>query len=138
MSADLGSSINISGAKIFNADMSASASTTGGMRLYGNMQFPGDFGNIYVSGYVSNSGFSLTGNAGGFSLDFGIIGLSSDFSVSITNQGGVKFSGDGSGSVGIDPLKVSYDVGIDVNIDWSDSSVELCIDFSLGSACIGF
>jgi hypothetical protein len=138
MTADLGSSINISGAKVFNADMSASASTSAGMRLYGNMQFPGDFGNIYVSGYVSNSGFSLTGDAGSFSLDFGIIGLSSDFSVSVTSRDGVKFSGDGSGSVGVDPVKVSYDVGIDVNIDWSDNSVELCIDFSLGSACIGF
>lgn len=138
MSADLGSSINISGAKVFNADMSASASTMGGMRLYGNMQFPGNFGTIYVSGSVSNSGFSLTGNAGSFSLDFGIIGLSSDFSVSVTSQGGVRFSGDGSGSVGVDPLKVSYDVGIDINVDWSDNSVELCIDFALGSACIGF
>jgi hypothetical protein len=138
MTGDLGSSVNISGVKVFNADMSVSASTGSGMSMSGSMKFPGNFGWIYVSGSVSNSSYRLTGDAGSFSLDFGIIGLSSDFSVSVTSWGGVGFSGSGTGSVGVGELKVSYSVGIDVNIDWSDNSVELCIDFTLGSACLDF
>jgi hypothetical protein len=138
MTGDLGSSINIAGAKLFNADMSVSASTNGGMWLSGQMQFPGRFGWLSVSGSVTDSSFSLSGDAGSFSLDFGIIGLSSKFSVSVTSWGGVKFSGSGKGSVGVGELSVSYTVGIDVSVDWSDNSVELCIDFTLGSACLDF
>jgi hypothetical protein len=136
---DLGSSINIAGYPAFSANMSVSASTSTGIYLYGDMKFPGGLGWIYIQGYVTSSGYSLSGGLNGVDIDFVIVSLSTDFSVGISNTDGVVISASGEGCVGVSPLEICVDGGVDVNINYYTGSVELCIDFSaLGSKCIGF
>lgn len=139
LSGDMGSHINISGYPLFNTDMSISASTSGGLRLSGRMLFPGNFGWVSVSGYVANSGYSLTGNIGSSSIDFEIVRLSTDFSMSITDHSGIRTSASGEGCVDLVVEDVCADVGVDVNINYYSGSVELCMSFPVvGSACIGW
>lgn len=139
MSGSLGSHINITGYPLFDADMSVSASTTNGMRLYGDMKFPGNFGWINVSGKVSNSGYNLGGSISSASIDFYIVELSTSFSVSISNTSGIDFSGSGSGCIDLIVDELCTSVGVGINIDYYSGSVELCIDFPIvGDACIGW
>ncbi|HEX2975194.1 MAG TPA: hypothetical protein VHO68_04590, partial [Bacteroidales bacterium] len=139
MSGNLGSHINITGYPLFDADMSVSASTTSGLRLYGDMKFPGNFGWINVSGNVSNSGYNLGGNISAASIDFYIVELSTNFSVGISNTSGIDFSGSGSGCIDLIVDELCTSVGVGINIDYYTGSVELCIDFPIvGDACIGW
>lgn len=135
----LGSHINIAGYPAFGADMNVAASTARGIRLYGNMKFPGGLGNIYVSGNVTNSSYRFTGGLSGAEIDFKVITLSVDFDVEVSNTKGVKVTANGEGSVGIDPFKITFDGGVDVNINYNTGSVKLCIDCDpLDDPCIGF
>jgi hypothetical protein len=139
MTGSLGSTVSISGYPLFNANMSMSASSTGGLYLSGKMKFPGNFGWVGVSGYVRNSGYTLSGNISDAQIDFGIVSLATRFSMSISNQYGVRTSANGEGCVDVLLDEVCADVDVDINIDYYDNSLELCIDFPVvGGACIGW
>ena len=119
--------------------MSASATTAGGLWLSGQMKFPGNFGWVSVSGYVRNSGYSLTGSIGSSSIDFGIVKLSTSFSMSITNYAGIKTTASGRGCVNLLLGEVCETVDVDVYIDYYNNSLKLCMGFpGLGSACVGW
>jgi hypothetical protein len=139
MAGDLGSHIKISGYPLFNADMSVSASTEQGMRVYGNMQFPGNFGWVYISGTVRNTGYNMSGDIGSKNINFGIGTLSAGFSVGITNYSGIDISGSAKGCIDLLVDEVCATVGVDIEIDYTRNSVRLCVDFPVvGEGCTGW
>jgi len=136
---NLGSSLNIAGYPAFGVNMQVSASTSTGIYLYGNMKFPGSLGNIYVSGNVTNSSYRLTGGLSGINIDFIIVSLETNIDVTISNTDGISFSAEGSGCIGVSHLETCKTVGVDVNINYTTGSVELCMTFPVvGHKCIGF
>lgn len=134
---DLGSKISIAGVSVFNVDMSLSASTKDGLYIYGYIELPGKLGSQFVSGSVNSSGFTLRGS-NTYSIDFEIVELSTSFSFRISNAN-VKISAEGEGCIDLLVGELCESVGVDINPDFSDGSLELCIDFPVvGDACIGW
>lgn len=139
MTGSLGSHISIPGYPLFSADMSITASTASGLYLSGEMKFPGNFGWVGVSGYVRNAGYNLTGDISSASIDFGIVSLSTSFSMSISDRSGIKTSAEGEGCINVVLDKVCANVDVDVDIDYYNNSVRLCMDFPVvGDACVGW
>jgi hypothetical protein len=103
------------------------------------MKFPGNFGWVDVSGFVRNAGYSLTGSIGSSSIDFGPVSLSTDFSMSITNGSGIRTSASGEGCIDLLIDDVCAEVDVDININYSNNSVSLCMSFpTIGRECIGW
>lgn len=109
--------------------------STGGIQMAGKQEFPFGFGGIDVSGEIySNGSFSLSG-AYKFGFDFGIIELEAGFKVKVTNTY-IDMEAYGKGTIDFGLFETTFSMGIGINPNWGSGTCELCIDFSLGDACI--
>jgi hypothetical protein len=137
MEGSLGSAVKIASLPVFDASMTFSANSLTGLYLKGKMKFPGGFGWVSVSGFVSGNGFELKGDLPKFSIDFGVVSLSTGFDMTIS-QSGVRTTASGRGCIDLLVGELCETVGVDVQINYNNQSVRLCIDSVLGSACIGW
>jgi hypothetical protein len=137
MEGSLGSGVTIADLPVFDANMTFSANSLTGLYLTGKMKFPGGFGWVSVSGLVSNSNFELNGDLPEFSINFGVVRLSTNFNMTISPSG-VRTSARGKGCIDLLLTELCDTVNVDVQINYNNQSVRLCIDSVLGSACIGW